>query len=192
MNGREQPSFPFGGRLSLDLTWTVRYRAVLPTELLVEPDHLRQWLEAVDLPAPATPTKRDLSRVKELREAIYRAAEATLDARSIAAADLGIINRFAAHAPPAPVLGPHGRRTVVAPIGRAVAASLSAVARDAIDLLAGGNDGRLRRCAGPQCSLLFHDASRPGARRWCDTARCGNRANTKAYRRRLTSDAPSP
>ena len=29
--------FRFGGRLSLDLTWTLRYRAVAPTDLLSSP-----------------------------------------------------------------------------------------------------------------------------------------------------------
>lgn len=31
-----------------DLTWTLRYRAVWPTELLTSPDNLGAWLRAVD------------------------------------------------------------------------------------------------------------------------------------------------
>jgi predicted RNA-binding Zn ribbon-like protein len=41
-----RPAFRFGGRLALDLTWTVRFRFVAPTELLVEPEDLDGWLIA--------------------------------------------------------------------------------------------------------------------------------------------------
>lgn len=180
----EESQFPFGGRLSLDLTWTVRYRAVVPTELLVDPDDLRRWLVAAGLPAPARPTTDDLDHTRALREAIYRAASAVVDERTVAGADRAVINRRAAAPPPVPVLEPDTGRRLELPPGGGVDACLSVVARDAIDLLAGPPDGRLRRCEGPQCSLLFRDDSRPGTRRWCDTARCGNRTNTRAYRLR--------
>lgn len=175
--------FPFGGRRSLDLTWTLRYRAVRPTELLATPAALCRWLEAVGLPAPRRATDADLAAAIVLREAIYRAASAVIDGRPIRASDRITVNDCAAPAPPAPLLAPDGSRRLVAPEGQEVASSLSAVARDAVELLSTA-DGRLRRCAGPQCSLLFHDSSRPGSRRWCDTTRCGNKANTMAYRQR--------
>lgn len=182
-------AFPFGGRLSLDLTWTLRYRAVWPTELLVEPDDLRRWLDAAGLPASGQPTGDDLARAITLREAIYRAATAIVDGHPVAAADRAVINDAAAPAPPVPVLGADGTRRLVAPVDGPFRASLSVVARDAIELFATA-EGRVRRCAGPHCSLLFHDSSRPGRRRWCDTARCGNQVNTRAYRqRRRDSDS---
>lgn len=77
--------FQFGGRLSLDLTWTVRYRSIAPMELLTGPDDLASW-----------------------------------------------------------------------------------------------------------CSLLFHDSSRPGRRRWCSTSRCGSRVNTQAHRRRRREGSTDP
>lgn len=181
------PDFRFGGRLSLDLTWTLRFRAVRPTELLVEPDDLRRWLEAVGLPTAAVPTPHDLRIVRALREAIHDAVAAVVDGGTVTAADRLLINRCAAHATPVPRLDEDGSAGTWVPDGRAVRAASSMVARDAIDLLAGVGDGRLRRCAGPQCSLLFHDDSRPGTRRWCSTERCGNRVNTRAYRARRQS-----
>ncbi len=180
-------TFGFGGRRSLDLTWTLRYRAVRPTELLAEPVDLARWLEAVGLPAPDTPTHRDLLAARALREAVHRAATALIDGGPIDPDDRALLNRRAAEPAPVPVLAEDGTCAFVAPRGGAVAASLSALARDAIDLFATAGDGRLRRCCGPRCSLLFHDDSRPGTRRWCDTARCGNRTNTKAYRERRRS-----
>ncbi|CAB4574758.1 MAG: hypothetical protein F2534_13555 [Actinobacteria bacterium] len=184
MSDRPAIDFQFGGRLSLDLTWTVRYRAVFPTELLATPADVRRWFEAVGLPAPDRPSVADLHDTRELREAIHRAATALVEGSRIQAADRSLINRRAATPPPFPVLTADGVRRWDMATGTGTAPALSVVARDAIELFAAAGDGRLRRCSGPQCSLLFHDDSRPGARRWCATARCGNRANTKAYRDR--------
>lgn len=44
--------------------------------------------------------------------------------------------------------------------------------------------GELRRCANPYCRLLFEDASRNHARRWCDTTGCGNRDRVRRSRHR--------
>jgi len=177
------PDFAFGGRLSLDLTWTLRYRAVWPTELLAEPEHLCRWLAAVDLPAPAAASGRDLTKARALREAIHRAVTHGIDGCPIEPTDLAVINRCATQPTPHPVLAGDGTSHLVAPPGREVAAGLAVIARDAIELL-GAHDGRLRRCEGPLCSLVFHDASRPGSRRWCQATGCGNKVNTKAYRQR--------
>ncbi|MFM8412763.1 MAG: CGNR zinc finger domain-containing protein [Alphaproteobacteria bacterium] len=183
MNERSAVEFPFGGRLCLDFTWTVRFRAVRPTETLVAPRDLSAWLRQAGLPAAGAADDRDLVRARTLREAVYRAASAVAERRGIHARDREVLNRFAALAPPAPSIGRDGRRRLVVPAGRECEAALGVIARDAIDLLTAG-DGRLRRCEGPRCSLLFHDGSRPGTRRWCATARCGNRVNTRSYRAR--------
>ena len=177
------PDFAFGGRLSLDLTWTLRYRAVWPTELLAEPDHLCRWLAAVGLPAPAAASGRDVVKARALREAIHCAVAHVIDGRPIEPTELAAINRCAAQPTPHPMLATDGTSHLVALPGREVAAGLAVVARDAIDLL-GAGDGRVRRCEGPLCSLVFHDASRPGTRRWCLATGCGNKVNTKAYRDR--------
>jgi predicted RNA-binding Zn ribbon-like protein len=179
-------NFPFGGRLSLDLTWTLRYRSVWPTELLTSPDDLGAWLRASGLPAPVAPPARDLTRFRALREAIYRSARAAIEERSLETSDRELINRCAATPTPAPELDADGSHRLVTPRGRETPEALSVVSRDAIALLT-THDGRLRRCEGPLCSLLFYDTSRPGNRRCCTTSRCGNKVNTKAYRARQRS-----
>ena len=181
-------TFEFGGRLALDLTWTMRFRAVLPTELLVVPDVLCRWLGAAGLPVPKQVRSRDLRDVRNLREAVQRATIEIIDRNAISEADRSLLNRWAALPATFPVLNGDGTVRKMAPTSKEVAAALSAIARDAIELLAKQPDGRLRRCAGPQCSLLFYDDSRPGTRRWCSTERCGNRVNTKAYRQRRRDD----
>lgn len=50
---------------------------------------------------------------------------------------------------------------------------------------------RIRRCANPECVLIFHDTSKSGQRRWCDMAVCGNRAKTAAHYRRRRRGMPA-
>ncbi len=58
------------------------------------------------------------------------------------------------------------------------------------------NRAGLRRCANPACRLLFEDDSPNHARRWCDTAACGNRDRVRRARLRgavvHTSHAENP
>ncbi len=161
----------------------MRYRAVWPTELLSTPTDLHRWLVAAGLPAPDVVTSRDLTRARGLREAIHGAVDDVLGGRRLRSAEVAVINGCAARPTAHPLLTTDAASRLVAPEGAELSAALAAIARDAIDLLA-ADDGRLRRCAGPLCSLVFHDSSRPGTRRWCSAAGCGNKVNTKAYRQR--------
>jgi predicted RNA-binding Zn ribbon-like protein len=188
MSEMQTMEFQFGGRLSLDLTWTLRYRAVYPTELLQRPSDLRRWLDAVGLHKPATVTSDDLAHVVSLRETIYRMANAKIDGHSFPRVDRSLLNQCAALPTPSPQINSVGSKHTTVSMGTELSSALSLIARDAIDLLS-VDDGRLRRCTGPRCSLLFHDSSRPGARRWCTTARCGNKVNTRAYRDRQRDES---
>jgi predicted RNA-binding Zn ribbon-like protein len=47
-----------------------------------------------------------------------------------------------------------------------------------------GRLDRLKMCASDECHWVFYDRSKPGSRRWCSSALCGNRAKTRAYRSR--------
>jgi len=178
----ETGRFAFGSRLGIDLTWTLRFRSVHPVELLVTGQDLRDWAVDAGLPAAALPSDSELAGARALREAIYRAARSVIDGHAITAADRKVINHAATAAVPVPRLTAGGTSELVAPTD-SFTPILAMVARDAIDVLSRG-DGRLRPCADERCSLVFYDESRPGQRRWCATARCGNRANTKAYRAR--------
>jgi predicted RNA-binding Zn ribbon-like protein len=52
--------------------------------------------------------------------------------------------------------------------------------------MAAGTWWRLKGCPRDVCHWLFYDRSRNGSGRWCAMSVCGNRTNTKAYRRRAT------
>jgi predicted RNA-binding Zn ribbon-like protein len=47
-----------------------------------------------------------------------------------------------------------------------------------------GREDRFRVCANDACQWLFFDESRPGNRRWCDMATCGNQAKARRPRER--------
>lgn len=182
--------FQFGGRLSLDLTWTLRYRAVAPTDLLATPDRLGSWLTRAVAPVSGSLTAGDLASAVELREAVYAGAMSRIAGKSVGRDVRSTLNDWAARPGPFRLLdGQPGASLHLRP-GAEVESALAAVALDAVDLLS-LDDGRLRLCEGPGCSLVFYDSSRPGTRRWCSTDRCGNRVNTTTYRRRRAGGHPT-
>jgi len=63
--------------------------------------------------------------------------------------------------------------------------------REAVGLLGPAATGRLRRCADPECRMLYLDTSRAGSRRWCSMQRCGNRSKVRAHWRRSAERADS-
>jgi predicted RNA-binding Zn ribbon-like protein len=65
---------------------------------------------------------------------------------------------------------------------------LAAIARSGAELIAEGASHNLKRCANPDCPILFYDDSRTHRRRWCSMALCGNRSKVAAFARRNQSD----
>ncbi|MEU2350993.1 CGNR zinc finger domain-containing protein [Modestobacter sp. NPDC049651] len=174
------------GRPSLDLAGTLKWRRSEPEELLGAPEAAARW--AVDAGLVDTPPEVDaagLADVHAVREAVYALALARSEQRPWDAGALAQLERAAGPVPVTPRLQPDGslRRT-----GQ-LAAVLSAVARDAAELLGGPEAERIRECAGEACTRLFVDASRGAPRRWCGMQECGNRAKAASYRRRRRAPA---
>jgi predicted RNA-binding Zn ribbon-like protein len=168
------------GRLCLDFVATVGERWRRSFERLLAPDDLARWMvESRLLTSPPKVSSRQLAAGRTLREAINRLARPGIEPEP---ADPDELNRWAARAPLAPQLTAQSKLVWVA--DRPVEAIFATIARDAVDLLTGPLAARIRACGAPDCALLFVDTSRPGARRWCSTAACGNRVRTKAYRQR--------
>jgi len=170
------------GRVSLDLLATLGNRS---GERLPDPAALEAWLLAGGLVQERrTADASDLARTRELRTALFGVVDAELHGGRPAAADLNAINAAAAIPARAPRLALvagelRGERPVTS-----VADVLGEIARDAIDLLTGSQRARLRECAAEDCSGIYVDTSRGRTRRWCSTARCGNRARVAAHRAR--------
>ena len=64
-----------------------------------------------------------------------------------------------------------------------------AIGRVLVAVCVGMEDGmweRLKTCANTRCGWAFYDRSRNRSGRWCSMDVCGNRAKTRAYRRRTS------
>jgi predicted RNA-binding Zn ribbon-like protein len=175
--------FPFGaGSVALDFLATVGEQWRRRFERLRTPDDLVRWLSTANLASRRmAASERDLEDARRLRSAIFDCVTARKEGRRAPRIAVAVLNRFASELVPAPRLTERWQRKTTADRARA---SLAAVARDAVDVLSREDPRRLRECAAHDCSRMFLDRSRPGMRRWCDSAGCGNRDKTSAYRRR--------
>ena len=64
------------------------------------------------------------------------------------------------------------------------ASALGEILGELLTLAQLGELDRLKICASEECRWAFYDRSKPGNRRWCSSARCGNRQKTRSYRER--------
>jgi predicted RNA-binding Zn ribbon-like protein len=62
-------------------------------------------------------------------------------------------------------------------------AVMAFIAASYAELLVSGELRRVRICANPDCSFMFHDDSRNRSRRWCDVSICGNLMKVRRHRR---------
>ena len=184
----EELAFNFhSGRLCLAFVATVGERWRGNYERLRQPADLSRWYCEVGLVDVEIPVALSgLRAAREVREAINDQARRAINGRNWSSADEAVLNAAAARPSLVPFLR-SGSVTLVPPPGGAEAAALSTVARDAIDMFATVESGRLRECQSEHCGLLFVDTSRPGKRRWCSSEACGARVRAAAYRQRIAS-----
>jgi len=177
------------GRLCLELVATVHGRlSDTPNDDLLDGERVAGWLAATGVETAGPAADGDVEHYLDVREAIYRlvTAAATGDAPDVGQrnADVALVNAWARGAAPVPQLrvGEHGLVSDTAmPTPRQ---ALTAVARDAIELLSTPEAARLHQCDGNHCGTVFVDTSRGGRRRWCSSDKCGNRARVAAHRDR--------
>ncbi|MBJ9987824.1 CGNR zinc finger domain-containing protein [Paenibacillus sp. S28] len=176
-------SFPLlSGHPSLDLVNTELVRRGIRHDLLIRPDDLTSWLEALhmkeslpNLPslqhASSEITKEALNKVKEFRIVVRDMYERLADGQEVTRSWIRIMEWCIAKAP----LSYHflDGRLVPVPLGSDIDAILSLVALDALRLLEAGELAFLHRCSNPECVLLYVDRS--GRRKWCSMKICGNR-----------------
>ncbi|RNG34943.1 CGNR zinc finger domain-containing protein [Streptomyces botrytidirepellens] len=172
------------GRLCLDLAGTMLWRRSVRTELLGSPDDLRRWIcSAGVVDDPGSVDSRGLERVRRLREAVYLLVghwPLGDDADTAVKDALAEVNEAARLPLPKRQLDESGRATRTGSVDEV----LGAVGYDAVDLLSSSQFSRMRECANNDCTRLFVDLSRSGARRWCGMAECGNRNKAATFRKR--------
>jgi predicted RNA-binding Zn ribbon-like protein len=138
-----------------------------------------QLADVLDRPVAAA----DLADLRRLQRASVRAAHAILAREAL---DCTELNALAA--------GSCARPELVVrdgvPRGQLIwtdTSSAAALARRLIEELDALEPGRLRRCARPECDLVFYDTTRSRTRRWHAEDPCGWRERQRVHRR-----GPSP
>lgn len=179
------------GRLCLDFLRTLRYRGAPDAEEeLPTPAALAAWVRQFqpDQAAITTPAPSQVVEAQALREAVHTMIQAARSATGIAGCPDTArrrVNKTAAAAVPVPNLTPSGELRWHSE--DPTAATLSLIARDALDLATSPAVAKVRDCANPRCGVLFLDNSRPGTRRWCSMDTCGNRAKKTTLRHKNTA-----
>lgn len=172
-----------GEPLALDLVNTRIRRHGLDTDLLDRTTALAHWLHAErDRVAwRGSPAAADLDAVRALRDTIDALLRARLTRQPATPAALRRFNRALSTPPKAIRLQwtAQGPRQSPAATHAQRQALLYAVAVDAMDVLAGPSAALLRKCAHPDCRLLF--IARDKRRRWCSSTTCGNRARVARH-----------
>jgi predicted RNA-binding Zn ribbon-like protein len=130
----------------------------------------------VDQPIAAA----DLADLHRLQRAAVHAAEAILAGDALDCAEINALAAGSTARVELAVTDGVPRRQLVW-----TDTSLAAVlARRLIEELSTLEPGRVRRCARPECDLLFYDTTRSRTRRWHAEDPCGWRERQRAYRTR--------
>jgi predicted RNA-binding Zn ribbon-like protein len=169
------------GRHCLNFVGTMKHRTSARQELLTGPQLLSDWaLQAGLVDAAIEVTDDDLAAAIALREAIYQAVIARLERRRPKSADVDLINEHASQRRLTPTLHRDGS------VSREGAASelLATLAVDLLDVFAGPDIEKVKRCVHQGCTRLYIDSSRGMNRHWCGMSTCGNKAKVQAFRAR--------
>jgi predicted RNA-binding Zn ribbon-like protein len=179
--------FPMGAEplVALDLVDTIITVADPPIDLMADPAQAATWwhLQASRLPDGPPP---DLAATRRLRTAIRDLFDAQLEHREPRATSIEDVNAAAAAAPISLRLGGdantlHTETRWHTELGGN--AALAAVATEAITLLTQPDQRKmLRRCANPNCSMLF--LAQTTRRQWCTQNICGNRTRVARHYQR--------
>lgn len=132
-------------------------------------------------------TTADLADLRRLQQFAVDAAEAALAGKAV---DCAVLNEFAAGcvARVELVVVDAALRQRLAWTDSSVTAAL---ARRLVGELGSFEPGRLRRCARPECDLLFYDTTRSRTRRWHAEEPCGWRERQRVHRGRQAAARPS-
>jgi predicted RNA-binding Zn ribbon-like protein len=132
-----------------------------------------------------------LERLTKTRTALRDVAHAVAHEERPARAAIDEVNRaLEARERVELVAADDGVRLGHSHVGDLVDDVLARIAEPIVREIGSGRDDRFRICANETCRWIFFDESRPGNRRWCDMATCGNRAKARRHRARRKTQAP--
>jgi predicted RNA-binding Zn ribbon-like protein len=155
-------------------------------EMLHSPQSLRAVLADLNLVSAAAPvSEADLRRALEVRGALRALTLANNGVRPALGADQ-VIEQATAGRLGIRIVDGLPRVVGTEPGVAGAFATLTAIVAEAA---AAGTWPRLKACPAEACGWVFYDRSRNRSGRWCDSTVCGNRAKTRAYRRRRRAQA---
>ncbi|TMR21394.1 hypothetical protein ETD86_15285 [Nonomuraea turkmeniaca] len=183
--------------LTLDFVSTIRAERSGLIDLLADVDAMTAWVREhaaeLDVDPGFTATEEGREETVRLRQAVRalfaRAVAPEPPSRADAAdlpafgGSLALVNATALAAPRAPQLSWNGQPALVtAPAVEAEPSTRvrGALARAAVEFLAGPDRTQLRTCQAPRCVLYF--IKEHPRQEWCSTA-CGNRARAARHYR---------
>lgn len=162
--------FLLGDAVWLDFVNTSRGRVAPPPDLLPDFDAWHRWTLTRKLDPGSDPSR--FPDIRRVRDHLTALAEALHADRPPPGGAIAAMNELLAHRAGSQHLTRVGGdwRLHFAPTQSPTA--LETIARSAAGSLA-DRLVRVRRCAGPRCSLFFTDDSPTGSRHWCDRQVCG-------------------
>ena len=138
-----------------------------------------QLAEVVDQPVAAA----DLADLRRLQRTSVRAADAILAGEALDCAEANALAAGSSARIELLVVDGAPRRQLI----WTDTSPAAALARRLIEEVSALELDRLRRCARPECDLLFYDTTRSRTRRWHADDPCGWRERQRVHRRRTSS-----
>ena len=149
-------------------------------EVLADPQRLERRFQELGL-EPGPLDADDLARAIALREALRRLALAN-NGLALEPSAAVTIERAARNAKLTVRLVDGAAELV--PKAGGIAGALGTIVAAVYDAMRDGSWPRLKACRRDVCHWIFWDQSRNRSGTWCHMTVCGNRAKTRAYRRR--------
>ena len=161
------------------------------SDALTDASEVTVWLREHDLLDSAVAAgDDDLALARELRAAVRAAFRANHDDPSAGHAEAQgptvALEHVGARLPLA--LQVCGGRPLLEPLETGVRGALTRLLVAAADAGAEGSWRRLKICAADDCAWAFYDTSKNQSRTWCSMRVCGNRAKTRSYRARRSTE----
>jgi len=131
-----------------------------------------------------------LRRARTVRAGLRELIDALAEEREAAVESVRAVNAALAVRETAQLVEtPAGLRMAYRRDGKPFDQALSVIARAVADEIAEGRSERFRICENDRCRWAFYDRSRPGTRRWCEMASCGNQMKAARHRARVKESA---
>ncbi len=152
------------------------------SDALSEAAGLAAWMSERKLGPGGKITPAMFDTAIELRSSVRDYLQSDLAERKGDRSVARVLNGATRHFPLAAEVRDGGM--TLRPVRNDALAGLSVVVAEFYNGAANGTLDRLKMCASDECYRVFYDRSKPGTRRWCVSALCGNREKTRTYRER--------